>query len=137
MTDRLLPDTAATLAAGAELAASIRPGDVVALTGGLGAGKTHFTMGLVQGLGGGEDVTSPTFTLVHEYRSGRLPVYHFDFYRMESAAEVTAIGWDEYLEAGGVCVVEWADRFPELLPAGTQWWSLQVEGTGRRLQRIQ
>jgi tRNA threonylcarbamoyladenosine biosynthesis protein TsaE len=136
MTDRFLPDTEATLTAGAELAAQLGPGDVVALTGGLGAGKTHFTMGLVRGLAGYEDVTSPTFTLVHEYRSGRLPVFHFDFYRMESAAEVTAIGWDEYLDSGGVCVVEWADRFPELLPADTQWWSLTTEGTGRSLRRL-
>jgi len=136
MTDRFLPDTAATLAAGAELAATLRPGEVVALTGGLGAGKTHFTMGLVRGLGGCDDVTSPTFTLVHEYRTGRLPVYHFDFYRVESAAEVTAIGWDEYLEASGVCVVEWADKFPELLPGTSQWWSLTVDGTGRRLRSM-
>jgi tRNA threonylcarbamoyladenosine biosynthesis protein TsaE len=136
MTDRFLADTDATLAAGRELAAQLRPGDVVALTGGLGAGKTHFTMGLVRGLGGSDDVTSPTFTLVHEYRGGRLPVFHFDFYRMDSPAEVTAIGWDEYLDSGGVCVVEWADRFPELLPEGTQWWSLTVDGSGRRLRRI-
>jgi len=137
MTDCFLPDTEATLAAGAALAAQLKPGDVIALTGGLGAGKTHFTIGLAGELGGNDEVTSPTFTLVHEYRSGRLPVFHFDFYRMESPEEVTAIGWDEYLEAGGVCVVEWADKFPDLLPPGTQWWSLEVEGTGRRLRRTQ
>lgn len=131
-----LPDAAATVAAGEALACALRAGDVVALTGGLGAGKTHFTKGLVRGLGGTEEVTSPTFTLVHEYRSGRLPVYHFDFYRMETANEVIGIGWDEYLEAGGICVVEWADRFPALLPEGTQWWGLEVEGDGRRLRRL-
>lgn len=132
-----LPDAAATIAAGAALAASgeLRPGAVVALIGGLGAGKTHFTKGIVQGLGGAEDVTSPTFTLVHEYRSPGLPVFHFDFYRMDTAAEVTAIGWDEYLEAGGVCVVEWADRFPDLLPDGTLWLALEPQGEGRRLTR--
>ncbi len=137
MMDCFLRDTEATLAAGAELAAELRAGDVVALTGGLGAGKTHFTKGLVAGLGGGDDVTSPTFTLVHEYRGGRLPVFHFDFYRMESAAEVIGIGWDEYLEAGGICVIEWADRFSALLPAGTQWWSLAPEMSGRRLRRME
>lgn len=136
MTDRFLADTEATLAAGAALAAELRAGDVIALTGGLGAGKTHFTKGLVRSLGGGDEVTSPTFTLVHEYRGGRLPVFHFDFYRMETPGEVTALGWDEYLDAGGVCVVEWADRFPALLPAGTQWWALEADGAGRRLRRI-
>lgn len=134
---RFLADTAATIVAGEALGAGLKAGDVIALTGGLGAGKTHFTMGLVRGLGGGEEVTSPTFTLVHEYFSGRLPVFHFDFYRIESEAEVTNIGWDEYLEAGGVCVVEWADRFPALMPAGTQWWALEVAGTGRALRRLQ
>ena len=93
-------------------------------------------MGLTRGLGGTEDVTSPTFTLVHEYPSGRLPVYHFDFYRMDSEAEVLGIGWDEFLDAGGVCVVEWADRFPSLLPPHTQWWRLEPEGTGRSLRRV-
>ena len=132
--DEFLPDTAATMTAGAALAVDLQPGDVIALTGGLGAGKTHFTKGLVNGLGGGEEVTSPTFTLVHEYRLGRLPVFHFDFYRMESPEEVVAIGWDEYLDAGGVCVVEWADRFPELLPPGTRWLALEAEGAGRRLR---
>ena len=130
-----LTDTDATIAAGETLAADLRAGDVIALTGGLGAGKTHFTKGLVRGLGGGEEVTSPTFTLVHEYLTGRLPVFHFDFYRMEKAGEVTAIGWDEYLDARGVCIVEWADRFPGLLPPDAQWWSLVPEGTGRRLRQ--
>src|SRR5204863_1432537 len=127
-TSHFLPDASATIAAGAALAPELSPGAVVALTGGLGAGKTHFTKGIVQGLGGDEEVTSPTFTLVHEYRSGRLPLFHFDFYRMETAAEVTGIGWDEYLESGGVCVVEWADRFPGLLPEGTVWLALEPQG---------
>jgi tRNA threonylcarbamoyladenosine biosynthesis protein TsaE len=134
--NRFLADTAATIVAGEVLGAGLKAGDVIALTGGLGAGKTHFTMGLVRGVGGNDDVTSPTFTLVHEYTSGRFPVFHFDFYRLEIEAEVTNIGWDEYLEAGGVCVVEWADRFPALMPAGTQWWALEVSGTGRTLRRM-
>ena len=135
-TELHLPDATSTMAAGERLAAGLGTGAVVALTGGLGAGKTHFTKGLVRGLGGTEEVTSPTFTLVHEYRGGRLPVFHFDFYRMETAGEVLGIGWDEYLDSGGVCVVEWADRFPHLLPAGTEWWSLEADGTGRRLRRV-
>lgn len=135
-TDLFLPDADATVAAGAVLSASLQAGDVVALTGGLGAGKTHLSRGIVQGLGAVEEVTSPTFTLVHEYRSGRLPVFHFDLYRMEREGEVTGIGWDEYLDAGGVCLVEWADRFPSLLPAHAQWWSLELDGTGRRLRRV-
>jgi len=132
---RFLPDATATTAAGESLGASLRAGDVIALTGGLGAGKTHFTMGLVRGLGSDDAVTSPTFTIVHEYLAGHLPVFHFDFYRMERESDVTGIGWDEYLDAGGVCVVEWADRFPSLLPAGTQWWALTVDGAGRTLRR--
>ena len=88
------------------------PGDCLALVGDLGAGKTHFTKGIVAGLGCDAAVTSPTFTLVHEYRGGRLPVFHFDFYRLESAAELLAIGWDDYLDEGGVAIVEWADNSP-------------------------
>lgn len=125
-----------TLALGRRLGAEVRPGDVLAVCGGLGAGKTHLTKGIVAGLGGDpEAVSSPTFSLVHEYRSGRLPVFHFDFYRMESANEVLAIGWDEYLEAGGVCVVEWADLFPQLMPGGTPWWWLELSGEGKRRAR--
>ena len=125
------------MAAGESLAADLKAGDVLALTGGLGAGKTHLTKGIVRGLGSDEEVTSPTFTLVHEYQGGRLPVFHFDFYRIDKESEVTALGWDEYLDAGGVCVVEWADRFPALLPAAAQWWALEAEGSGRRLRRGQ
>lgn len=95
---------------------------MVGLCGDLGSGKTHFTKGLVEGLGGdGGAVASPTFTLVHEYRGGRLPVFHFDFYRLESAGELRGIGWEEYLEEAGVVVVEWADRFAGVLPRETVW----------------
>ena len=134
----VLADTEATMAAGEVLGKRLRGGEVIALVGGLGAGKTHFSKGIARGLGfAGGEVTSPTFSLVQEYRGGRLPVFHFDFYRMESAAEVLALGWDEYAEAGGVCVVEWADRFPGLMPEGVQWWRLEPEaGGGRRLKRL-
>lgn len=115
------PDSAETLALGRAEGARCLAGDVVALCGELGAGKTQFVKGLAAGLGVASEVTSPTFTLIHEYTGGRLPVYHFDFYRLDSAAEAVALGLDEYLEGAGVSVIEWADKFPDLLPAGTRW----------------
>ncbi len=111
---------------GREAATKARAGDVIALVGGLGAGKTHWTKGLVAGLGSQAVVTSPTFGLVHEYADGSLTVHHFDLYRIDSADELLALGWDEYLDAGGVVVVEWADRFPELLPPDTRWLAFSI-----------
>ena len=126
-----------TLAAGRTLAATLNAGDVLALIGGLGAGKTHFVKGLAAGLGldpGG--VTSPTFALLHEYRApgvARLPLFHSDFYRLEHAAEVATLGLDELFdEGGGITAVEWADRFPELLPPGTRWLSFATGTDGER-----
>ena len=133
-TGLFLPDAEATIAAGAALADGLGGGDVIALTGGLGAGKTHFSKGLIRGLGSMAEVTSPTFSLVHEFRDGRLPVFHFDFYRMRSEAEVIALGWDDFLDSGGVCLVEWADLFPALLPPHTRWFVLAPENGGRRLR---
>ena len=135
MTPRVLASEQEAIAFGRELAAGLRPGSVVALIGGLGAGKTHVTKGIAAGLGFEGEVTSPTFTLVHEYTGPglRLPVFHFDFYRLDAAAEAVALGWDDYLEREGVCVVEWADRFPELLPPGTEWWRLTAPAGGGRL----
>ncbi len=122
-----------TLALGERLGRAAGPGTVIALCGGLGTGKTHLTKGIVAGLGVDPDaVSSPTFSLVQEYPGGRLPVFHFDFYRMASPEEVLAIGWDEYAGAGGVCVVEWADLFPGLLPEGTAWWRLELSPDGVR-----
>lgn len=119
------------IALGRELAAEVRAGEVLALVGRLGAGKTHFAKGLAQGLGYQGEVTSPTFTLVHEYRGGELPVFHLDFYRLESGAELLGIGWDELLDEPGVILVEWADRFPEWLPVGTRVLRFTVEEDGR------
>ena len=121
-----------TIAHGREIGAKLVAGETLALVGDLGAGKTHFTKGIVAGLGCGDDVTSPTFTLVHEYKSGRLPVFHFDFYRLDSADELLNMGWDDYLDANGVAVVEWADKFPELLPDDTQWWRFSIAEDGSR-----
>lgn len=117
---------------GQALATTLAAGDVVALCGPLGAGKTQATKGIVAGLGSAADVTSPTFTLVHEYRDGRLPVFHFDFYRHERPEAVLAAGWDDILDEPGVVVVEWADLFPDLLPAHTRWFSLEALPDGSR-----
>ncbi|MCI8477456.1 MAG: tRNA (adenosine(37)-N6)-threonylcarbamoyltransferase complex ATPase subunit type 1 TsaE [Oscillospiraceae bacterium] len=95
---------------GAALAAVLSPGTVVTFTGGLGAGKTAFVRGMAAGLGSAERVTSPTFTLVNEYEGGRLPLFHFDLYRLGSPEELFEIGWDDYLSRGGVCAVEWSER---------------------------
>ncbi len=117
---------------GITLAESLQVGDVVALCGQLGAGKTQATKGIVVGLGSQADVTSPTFTLVHEYTDGRLPVFHFDFYRMEQSGEVLTLGWDEILDEPGVVIVEWADLFPELLPPHTRWFQFTLQQDGSR-----
>lgn len=124
-----------TFLLGQQLAATLRGGEVVALDGDLGAGKTHFVKGLAAGLGYPGDVTSPTFTLVHEYPGGRLPLFHFDFYRLESEGEALRIGLDEYLEAGGVVAIEWAGKFPSLLPRDTKWFRFRAgEGDERLIE---
>ncbi len=125
-------DPAGTLALGRALAAELRAGDVVALTGDLGAGKTHFVKGLAAGLGATGEATSPTFTLLHEYEGGRLPLYHLDFYRLATPAEALALGLDEYLDGPGACAIEWADKFPDLLPARTVWLRLAHGADGSR-----
>ena len=124
------------VALGEEVAQSLKSGAVLALRGGLGAGKTHFTKGVVAGLGCNAQVTSPTFTLAHEYAGGKLPVFHFDFYRMESEDEVLRIGWDEYLAEDGVIVVEWPDKFPGLIPADAFWLDFQVQGNVRVVKAV-
>ncbi len=133
----LLPVTttgaAQTEALGAALAAHVERGDVLALHGDLGAGKTHLVRGLCSALGiAPEGVSSPTFTLIHEYEGGALPVYHFDAYRLAHAGELAELGFDEYLEKGGVCVVEWPERVAPLLPEGTHHLHLSHAGGDRR-----
>lgn len=122
-----------TLACAKKLAAGLQPGSVIALIGELGAGKTHFVKGLADGLGYLGEVTSPTFTLIHEYLGGLMPLYHFDFYRLDSPDEALQIGLEEYLDGDGVCVVEWADKFRDLMPAQTRWFHLSISGEGRRV----
>ena len=125
-----------TVAAGRALAARLPPGSTVALSGELGAGKTHFVRGMVGGWGGAEDATSPTFTLVHEYATPRGPVFHFDLYRAESAEEIWASAHDELENSDGLVVVEWADRFPALLPPDAVRVTIAHHGEGRRLITI-
>ena len=104
-----------TEALGAELAGRLEPGDVVAFTGDLGAGKTAFVRGLARGLGIPDRVTSPTFTIGNEYEGGRLPLFHFDMYRLGSSDELFDIGWEDYLARGGVCAVEWSENVDDAL----------------------
>ena len=106
---------AETEALGQRLAERLQPGDVIAYTGDLGAGKTAFTRGLARGLGITERITSPTFTIVNEYLGGRLPLFHFDMYRLGSSDELYEIGWEDYLARGGVCAVEWSEIVADAL----------------------
>ncbi|MDD3411597.1 MAG: tRNA (adenosine(37)-N6)-threonylcarbamoyltransferase complex ATPase subunit type 1 TsaE [Eubacteriales bacterium] len=107
---------AETRALGTRLAAQLRAGDVLLLTGELGAGKSEFTRGLARGLGVTGYVTSPSFTILQVHDEGRLPLYHFDWYRLESADELYELSMDEYLYGDGVAVVEWPDTIPEAVP---------------------
>ena len=104
-----------TEALGVRLGQLIQPGAVIAYTGDLGAGKTAFTRGLARGLGIPDRVTSPTFTIVNEYEGGRLPLFHFDMYRLGSSDELFDIGWEDYLARGGVCAVEWSENVEDAL----------------------
>ena len=106
---------AETEAVGAALGKILSPGTVIAYRGDLGAGKTAFTRGLARGLGVTETVTSPTYTIVNEYLGGRMPLFHFDMYRLGSADELFDIGWEDYLDRGGVCAVEWSENVWEAL----------------------
>ena len=108
-----------TEAIGEKLAKKLAPGTVLAYRGDLGAGKTAFTRGMAQGLGIADRVTSPTFNIVNEYEGGRLPLFHFDLYRLGGADELFDIGWEDYLARGGVCAVEWSERVDGALPEDT------------------
>lgn len=118
---------------GAELAATLAPGAVLALFGDLGAGKTAFVRGLARGLGIDFPVSSPTFNIVNEY-PGPVPLFHFDLYRLSGTEELYDLGWEEYLDRGGVVAVEWSERAPEAFPAGTL--RVTLEKTGENSRRI-
>ena len=126
---------AETIAAGRTYGRNAAKGDVFALTGDLGAGKTQFVKGFVTGLESAAEVTSPTFVLVHEYEDGRLPVYHFDFYRLDNKEAVLRIGFDDYVFGDGVSLVEWADRYPDLIPPEARWLSFELKGENSRVIR--
>jgi tRNA threonylcarbamoyladenosine biosynthesis protein TsaE len=123
---------AETEAFGARLAHELCAGSVLALKGELGSGKTQFVKGLVAGLGSRAAVTSPTFTIVHEYPGGRLPVYHFDFFRLQDRQSVVRLGLDDYFFGDGVSAIEWADRFPELIPEQARWISFEIKSEKAR-----
>ena len=118
---------------GATLAQRLGPGAVIAYCGDLGAGKTAFTRGLARGLGIREPVTSPTYTIVNEYLSGRLPLFHFDMYRLSCADDLFDIGWEDYLERGGVCAVEWSENVAEAM---TDAIVVRIEKTGPESRKI-
>jgi tRNA threonylcarbamoyladenosine biosynthesis protein TsaE len=122
-----------TIAAGRRYAQKACKGDVFALTGELGAGKTQFVKGFVAGLGSSAEVTSPTFVLVHEYEDGRLPVYHFDFYRLDNSEAVLRLGFDDYVFGEGVSVIEWADRYSDLIPKEAKWLSFELKDENTRV----
>ena len=118
---------------GAALAKTLKPGMVIAYRGDLGAGKTAFTRGLARGLGYTDSVTSPTYTIVNEYLGGRLPLFHFDMYRLRSADDLWDIGWEDYLERGGVCAVEWSENVAEALEGAITVSIEKLDDTTRRI----
>ena len=122
-----------TEAVGAALGAVLQPGTVLAYRGDLGAGKTAFTRGLAKGLGCTDLVTSPTYTIVNEYLSGRLPLFHFDMYRLGSSDDLWDIGWEDYLERGGVCAVEWSENVEDALEGAV---NVTIEKLGEDARRI-
>ena len=122
-----------TEALGFALAKKLQPGTVIAYTGDLGAGKTAFTRGLARGLGIREPVTSPTYTIVNEYLSGRLPLFHFDMYRLSCSDDLFDIGWEDYLERGGICAVEWSENVADAMTGAI---CICIEKTGEDTRRI-
>ncbi len=127
-----------TLALGKRIADGLKPGSVVALTGPLGAGKTALTQAIARGLGVTERLASPTFTVLMEYTSGRIPMCHFDVYRVYDPDELFEIGFEEYLNGDWVCVIEWADLIEDILPPDTLWISLDYgDGEDERICEIE
>lgn len=114
-----------TKALGRKLGQALKPGDILALTGDLGAGKTHFTMGVAESLHITDYITSPTFTIVNEYRNGAMPLFHFDAYRLGDPEELLEIGFEEYEAAGGLMIIEWADMVESILPDRTVWIKIE------------
>ena len=122
-----------TEAVGQLLASRLRPGTVIAFEGDLGAGKTAFTRGLARGLGATDRVTSPTYTIVNEYLGGKMPLFHFDMYRLGSSDELFDIGWEDYLERGGICAVEWSENVRDAMEGAL---TVRIEKTGETSRTI-
>ena len=133
MTTFLTNSPRETEAVGAALGKILPPGTILAYRGDLGAGKTAFTRGLAQGLGCTDLVTSPTYTIVNEYLSGRLPLFHFDMYRLHSSDDLWDIGWEDYLDRCGICAVEWSENVEDALEGAV---SVTIEKTGEESRRI-
>jgi len=132
MADSIISKSEAeTLAIGAQFAAKLKAGDVIALSGEMGAGKTYFVKGIAQGLGYPGDVTSPTFNLLHEYRGGRLPLWHADWYRIKSVEEAFQIGLEEIWQEG-VTIMEWPEKVKPFLPAYTSWVEIKIRNEHER-----
>ena len=117
---------------GREFANKIGKGSVIALAGELGSGKTQFVKGLAAEIGSDMSVTSPTFTLIHEYRDGRLPIYHFDFFRIEDCRSAERLGLDDYFFGDGISVIEWADKFRSLIPERATWIVFETNSATQR-----
>jgi tRNA threonylcarbamoyladenosine biosynthesis protein TsaE len=129
-------NTSETIRIGKHLGGLLEPGDVVALVGDLGTGKTQFIKGLAEGVGVGKAtyVSSPSFTLINEYQ-GRIPLYHIDLFRLESEKEVEGLGLEEYIHGNGITAIEWADKIPSLLPEELLW--VKVIYTGKNTRSIE
>ena len=123
-----------TEAVGAALGNILKPGTILAYRGDLGAGKTAFTRGLARGLGYHDPVTSPTYTIGNEYLGGRLPLFHFDMYRLASSDDLWDIGWEDYLERGGICAVEWSENVDDAMENAVY---ITIHKTGEETRRIE
>jgi len=123
-----------TEAVGENLGKTLSPGTVIAYRGELGAGKTAFTRGLARGLGCRETVTSPTYTIVNEYLGGRLPLFHFDMYRLQSSDDLWDIGWEDYLDRGGVCAVEWSENVADAMEGAVTVSITRVDDNTRDIE---
>ena len=124
---------AETEAVGIALGKALQAGTILAYKGDLGAGKTAFTRGLARGLGCTDMVTSPTYTIVNEYLSGRLPLFHFDMYRLASSDDLWDIGWEDYLDRNGICAVEWSENVADALEEPLM---ITIEKTGEESRKI-
>mgnify|MGYP004704282779 CR=1 FL=1 len=122
-----------TMHIGRQLGSLVNKGDILCLTGDLGTGKTHISKGIAEGLGIDEHITSPTFNIVNEYHSGRLTLYHFDVYRIGCSEEMYDIGFDEYIDSQGVCIIEWANIIEDILPEEYLKIELLYKETGREM----